>query len=232
MKPIMFGLLIVAVALAAGPALAQGPPPPEANRDALIKKHVAECEVCARLQANVDKLQADLAQVQKDEAALRLKRLEDKIKALGEKYPDAKAALDQLLVLHKRIADIENELNETTAAGRDVLDELQLNPEDRAALARALSPEEGPPGAGPQFARVQERMRLARRGGNDRQMGRRFEQMEAEHQRQLQELKQSDPEMYELTVKEEGISKKLAEAQVTLEDTAIEHMRKAAQPPQ
>jgi chromosome segregation ATPase len=231
MKPIMFGLLIAAVALAAQPALAQGPPP-AGDRDALIKKHVGECEVCAALQATVDKLQAELAQVHKDMEALRLKRLEDAIKALGEKYPDAKDALDQLLVLHKRIAEIEAELNETAAAGRDVLDELQLGPEDRAALVRALTPEQGPPGGGgPQFARTQEqRMRFARRGGDNPQMARRLEQMEAEHQRQLEELKKSDPEMYELTVKEEDLSKKLAEAQITLEDTATEHLRNAAQP--
>ncbi len=230
MRKLCLGLLIPAVALVASPALAQRFPR-GAEREAMMKEHIAECEVCAGLDAQIKEVEAELAELQRQKEALRLKRLEEKIEELAEDYPEAKEQLDQLLALRKKTAELEKELRETAASGREIIEALELDPEDRAALMRALGPFEQAAPGGRRFVRLQaQRMRLARMRDRNPELAERLDRMEAEQKKRLEALEESDPELYEITVKEQALAKKLGDLRISLYDTMMEHLRNVNQP--
>ncbi len=230
MKTLPVALLITAVALASTPALAQRLPK-GGTLEAIARKHIAECEVCAKLDAEVKEAEAELADLQQQKEALRLKRLEQMIADLADRHPDAKDQLDQLLVLRKKAAELQNELRDIIATGSEILQNLDLEPQDRAELARALLPAEQPGPGAPRLVRPgAQNLRLLRPKKDDPEAAERLARAAAEHTKRLEELKKNDPELYELTVKEEALTKKLRDLRISLRQTMMEHLRNAAQP--
>jgi chromosome segregation ATPase len=235
MKTLPLAFLVALFLAVAPPAPAQRMPQ-GAEREAMMKQHIAECEVCAGLQAQIDEVEAQLDELDAQREALDLKRLEDKIKELAEAYPDAKEPLERLLALRKKLADLAKEMREAVSSGRDILAKLELEPDDRTALVEAIGPIERllPPGR--RQGRFQPQRMMADRGpgrGGDRdrnpEMDRRLERMQEERTRQLEALKESDPEMYEIEVKDDELTKKLGDLTTTLRQTMFEHLRNARQ---
>jgi DNA repair exonuclease SbcCD ATPase subunit len=221
-------MALVAALVIVSPASAQrGPRGGEELRETM-RKHLAECEVCAALNKQIEELQAQLDDLDRQKEALRLERLEAKINELAAAHPALKDQLEALLAECKKAADLEKQARETADATRNLLDGLQLEPEDRAALNEAVGPlDQGPP-RDRQFNRfVNQRQRLRR--DRDPQAADRLAQMEAEHKRQLEALKQSDPKLYEITVKEEELTTKLDDLQNDLRETMRQHLRNAQQ---
>lgn len=230
MKTFPSALLIAAVTLASLPALAQRLPR-GAERDTITRKHLAECEVCAKLDAGIKEAEAELADLQQQKDDLRLKRLEQMIEDLADRYPDATEQLDQLLLLRKKMAELQKEVRDIIATGGEILQELELDPQDRAALTRALLPAQQPAPGGPRIVHLKaQKARLARAKDDNPEMAKRIARAEAEHKKRLKELKKNDPELYELTVKEEALAQKLGDLRISLRQTMMEHLRNAAQP--
>ena len=230
MKRLPLGLLVAAVTLAS-PGVSAQRFSRDAEREAMMKEHIAECEVCAGLDAQIKELEAELAELQRQKEALRLKRLEEKIEELAEDYPEAKEQLDQLLALRKKTAELEKELRETAASGREIIEALELEPEDSAALIEALGPFEQAAPGGRRFVRLHaQRMRLARMRDRNPELAERLDRMEAEQKKRLEALEESDPELYEIAVKEQALAKKLGDLRISLYDTMMEHLRSAQQP--
>jgi DNA repair exonuclease SbcCD ATPase subunit len=231
MKTLSLAVLVVLCLLAA-PALAQRMPQ-GAEREAMIRQHIKECEVCAGLQAQIDQVQAELDELDAKREALELKRLEEKIQELVEAYPDAKEPLENLLALRKKLAELAKEMRETVASGRDILDKLELEPDDRAALVEAIGPIERllPPDRRQGRFQTQRMMGGGPGRGGDRnpQADNRLQRMQEERKRQLEALKESDPEMYEIEVKDDELTKKLADLQAELRQSVFEHLRNAQQ---
>jgi len=237
MKTLPLAVLVVLLLAVAPAALAQRMPR-GAEREAMFRQHLEECEVCAGLQKQIDEVVAELDELDATREALQIKRLEAKIQELVEAYPDAKEPLEKLLALRKKLAEMAKEMREAVDNGREIVADLELEPEDRTALVEAIGPIERllPPG------RRQGRMQLQRvaagggggrgPGGGDRNPNadRWAERRQEERTRQLEELKEGDPEMYEIEVKDDELTKKLADLTTELREIMVEHLRSAQQP--
>lgn len=249
MKTLSLAVLVVLVLAFAPAALAQRMPR-GAERAEMIRKHLEQCEVCAGLQKQIDDVQAQLDELAAKREALELQRLEEKITELVEAYPDAKEPLEKLLELRKKLSEMATEMREAVDNGHKIMADLDLEPDDQQALAEAIGPIERllPPG---QRQRQFQFMRAAggpgggpgggqgggpaagqgRNGGgnNNRNANRWAERRQEQRQQQLEELKESDPKMYEIEVEQDRLNEKLADLSSELRQTMFEHLRNAQQ---
>jgi len=230
MKMLPLVLLAVAVVLLAAPPASAQRFPKGAELDALMKKHLAECEVCAKLHVEVQALETDMAALEKQREALRLKRLEAQLKAIIAKRPEAKEQLDRFLTLYKQIAELQDEIRETATAATDIIEGLDLEPTDHAELKRAIVPPEQQTTEGERLIRMHaQRARFLQYKERHPGAAKRVKQWDAAQKKRLEELKKTDPELYEITVKQDELAKKLNDLRISLRDMMIEHVRNAAQ---
>ena len=230
MRYLPFALLaaLVAALVVVSPASAQRGPRGDEQYREMMDKHLAECEVCAALNKQIQEIEAKLDELDRQKDALRLERLEAKINELAAAHPELKEQLEALLAQCKKAAELEKQALETADTTRNILAGLQLEAEDRDAVNEAVGPlDQGPPPERrfDRFANQRDRFRRDR----NPEAAQRQERLEAERQRQLEELKQTDPKLYEITVKEQELLTKLDDLQNDLRDTMREHLRNAQQ---
>ncbi|MBN1917413.1 MAG: hypothetical protein JW889_05850 [Verrucomicrobia bacterium] len=230
MRPLPFTMLIAVVAalIVISPAWAQRAPRGDQQGREQMEQHLAECEVCAELNAQIQEVEAKLDTLDRQKEALRLERLEAKANELAAAHPELKDQLEALLALCRRAADLEKQARETANTTRNLLEGLKLDPDDRATLNEAFGPPDQRPARDRQFNRFANQRE---RPGRDRNANAdsRIAEFEAERKRQLEALKESDPDLYEITVQEEELLAKLGNLQNKLRESMREHLRNAQQ---
>jgi DNA repair exonuclease SbcCD ATPase subunit len=197
----------------------------ELETPALVEAIKTELKALDELQAKMAETLEAIERVDAEVAALRERRLEERLDQIADLGPEMEKAIEKLRLLRTRADELRTELRQTREAERKAFDALEIEPDDKEMLRALMSDRELPvvPRDRPavrvrrqdvrgraQDETPRERSELARA------VRERDERRREERQRRLDELAQSDPELHELMAKKAELTEQLDEPRAEL----------------
>jgi chromosome segregation ATPase len=185
----------------------------------------AEFKALEALQAGMAETLKAIERVDAEVAALRERRLEQRLDQIADLGPEIEKAIEKLRLLRKRAGELRTELRQAREAERDAFDALEIGADDKAVLRTLMSDREMP--VVPRERRdVRVRRQEVRARGQDerqrtgpewaRRVREQNERRREERRRQLEELEQQDPELHDLMAKKVELLERLDEPRAEL----------------
>ncbi len=190
-----------------------------------------ESELAGRIHERVKAQQEKLHELRVKMDKLEIEQLRGRFEALAEKHPESKEEFEKLRSIAEKNVILRYELEELHKQGREMLESIDLEPEQAKELSAAFGHS-----ASGIFRQMQEHVtrkkeherlkkHFERKKPKKSKRVEKIERMLKDQEERFEKMKDQDPEMYELMTEEREMLEEIMDLKQELMDMFHQHLR-------